>query len=167
MEETNLLGQLQFDNPVNIERSGSRKFVKKEYVMEILTCFFILLFSYAGLRKLVDLNMFVREVWGFSLFGSKTAVRWEFISLSCVELLVALLLSIPKTRTFGWYSTFILIVALNVAMFYMQQFAKVIPIYYGGIIPGVSFIIHFSFNILTLFLALIGLLRYLEASKVK
>jgi hypothetical protein len=165
MEETTLSGRLPYDNSFPTEKDFSTKLVRKEHVLEVLTYFFILLFTYAGLRKLVDLNMFVKEVWCLAVFGSKFAIKWQFLILSCGELLVALLLILPRTRLIGWYSTFFLMVTINGLMFFMQQFAKVIPLYYGGIFPFISFIIQFTINIVILFFALIGLFAYLDYKK--
>jgi hypothetical protein len=165
MQETTLFDRLPLSNFLSRKKRHSVNLHKKEIAVEILTYFFILLFSYAALRKLVDLGMFVREVWGFALLGSKIAIKWEFIILITVELIVASLLAIPRTRLFGWYGSFVLMVAINAIMFFMQQYANVIPNYYGGIIPFVPFIVHFSINILLLILALIGLLNYLDIQK--
>jgi len=77
------------------------------------------------------------------------------------------LLSIARTRLFGWYGTLLLVIMINIAMFIMQQYAKVIPLYYGGIIPYISFIVHFIFNIVLLFICLYGLLLYLELKHQK
>jgi len=154
MEETTFTARI----PANETKSVIISKLKKEQTLEFIVYFFILLFAYAGLRKLVDLEMYVREVWGFAIFGSKQMVRIQFISLSCAELGVALLLAIPRTRSLGVYGTFVLALTINVCFFIMQQFAKVIPLYYGGILPSVSFISHYIFNIAVLFIALRGVL---------
>jgi hypothetical protein len=167
MEETTLSGRLPFESPVYAKKSRPRKSIKKELISEIITYFFILLFVFAGLRKLIDLEMFIKEVYGFALFGSHSAIRTEFATLSTFELITALLLTLPKTRVLGWYATFVHLFFINIAMFYMQQFAKIIPIYYGGIIPGAPFIVHFIFNLATLFAALLGLLLMIDSRSKK
>jgi hypothetical protein len=163
MQEATLSARLPPQNIYSKERSTSS--IKRERISESLKNFFIFLFVYAGLRKLVDLEMFVKEVWGFAIFGSKQLVKIEFICLSSAELAVAVLLAIPRTRAIGWYANFGLVVAVNVSMFIMLQYAKVIPIYYGGIIPGISFMQHFIFNLFILFVALVGLLRCLDVKR--
>jgi hypothetical protein len=155
MEETTLFGRLPEQNFV---MELPAKQLRKKKALEFIVYFFILSFTYAGLRKLIDLEMFVKEVWGFAIFGSKQMVRVEFILLSCFELIVALLLTIPRTRKSGIYGAFILMVTINVCFFIMQQYAKVIPLYYGGVLPNLSFINHLIFNIAVLFLALRGVL---------
>lgn len=154
MEEIVLSGRI----PEEETRKAPISKIKKEQTLDLIVHFFILLFIYAGLRKLVDLEMFVKEVWGFAIFGSKQLIRAEFIALSCAELFVATLLLIPRTKHLGIAGAFILAVLINVCFFIMQQYAKVIPLYYGGILPSVSFITHFGFNIIILFIALKGVL---------
>jgi hypothetical protein len=157
MEETTIVGRLpEHKVSVNLPGSGQKKIKALEFIVYL----FILLFIYAGVRKLVDLKMFVKEVWGFSLFGTKAAVKWEFIILSVVELLIALLLAIPRTRQIGLYATFFIMVVINACFFYMLEFAKIIPMFYGGILPAASFDFTLYFNVLMLFLSLAALLIF-------
>lgn len=136
--------------------------LNKIQLAEALTYFFVLLFTYTGLRKLIDLSMYVREIWGFAIFGSKLAVKLELLALSVAELCVALLLAFPRTKLLGWYVTFLLIITININMFIMQQYAKIIPLYYGGIFPKISFLQHFVINLILLFIALKGVLLQIK-----
>ena len=164
MEETTLLGRLP---QPTISVDTSQHLAKKERALEYIVYLFTLLFTYAGIRKLIDLDMFVKEVWGFAIYGSKAMIRAEFTLLSCAELLVAIMLILPRTRLVGIYATFILIVTINICFFILQQYAKVIPMYYGGIIPEAPFIVHFIFNLCLLFLALVATLMAIETRKQK
>ena len=163
MKDSAMTGAL----PKQTVQSFSLSGIRKEQINAIIVYFFILLFTYAGLRKLIDLEMFVKEIWGFALFGSMRMVRMGFVLLSCAELIVALMLTIPRTRQLGIYGAFVLMVTINILFFIMQQYAKVIPLYFGGIIPAISFIAHFIFNMAVLFVALIGVLLSVNSREVK
>lgn len=154
MEETTLLGRL----PEPATADPGKQIDKKKLELEYIVHLFAFLFLYAGLRKLVDLEMFVREVWGFAIYGSKAMIRAEFILLSCAELVVASMLFFSRTRTAGIIASFVLIVTINICFFILQQFAKVIPPYYGGIFPYVNFLTNFILNIVFLFISLRGVL---------
>lgn len=159
MEETTLFGRLPQEYSHNVTQSSQ---LKKVPQLELIVHFFMLLFIYAALRKLTDLEMFVKEVWGFAIFGSKQMVRTGFIVLSCAELTVGIMLAIQKTRQYGIYGAFLLMAAINVLFFIIQQYAKVIPLYYGGILPSVNFITHFIFNIALLFIALRAIFLHMQ-----
>lgn len=161
MEEITLSGRLP-EHKISLTPPDA--YTKKKRILEILVYFFILLFTYASLRKLIDIKMFVKEVWGFALFGTKQMVQIGFVLLSSAELIVALMLAIPRTRQLGIYGAFVLMVAINILFFIMQQFSQIIPVYYGGIIPSASFITHFIFNIVVLFIALYAIILHTNSN---
>src|SRR5687768_1820434 len=89
--------------PNLLKRTGSNffalKWVRKSIIVDILSYIFILLFIYGSLRKLLDPQMFIKEISHLPFL--QTIGRFIVISICCVEILTAILISITRTRLIG------------------------------------------------------------------
>jgi hypothetical protein len=119
-----------------IKRYFIFKGIKKEIVIEFLSYFFILLFSYAAIRKLIDFQMFKKEI--SLLFFIKPYAGFVLITVSFLEILVAFLLSISRFRIIGLICAFVLMNLFAGYLISVIEFTKVIPPHFGEIIDYTS-----------------------------
>ncbi|MEP7374700.1 MAG: MauE/DoxX family redox-associated membrane protein [Chitinophagaceae bacterium] len=131
--------------------------IKQRKVIEIIAALFVLLFVYTALSKLSDLNKFK-----WSLLGSPVKVYTNIIawSVPIVELIISILLFIPKSRKLGLYFTFILMSIFTSYIIYMLAFVSNLPCSCGGVIELMSWKQHLFFNSFLILLSILGIMLY-------
>ena len=128
--------------------------VKSNYLLQIICSLFIFLFFYTALSKFQEFNAFKIVLAKSPLIGSKNAIiAW---ALPVIELSVALLLLIPRTKRLGIFVSFILMSLFTIYVGYMILFAPHLPCSCGGVIRQMSWKQHLLFNIFFTGLALWG-----------
>jgi putative oxidoreductase len=120
-------------------------------VIEIISALFILLFVYTALSKLSEQGKF-KWALGESILLSNYAgtIAW---ALPTVELLVALLLFIPRTRLWGLYASTVLMVIFTIYLGYMIAFDPKLPCSCGGVLQNMTWKQHLIFNVFFTLLA--------------
>lgn len=126
--------------------------MKRRLAIEIICCLFILLFIYAALMKLLDVEKFTVQL-GQSplLMAFAPIVAW---AVPAVELGIAVMLVTPRLRRIGLYAAFTLMVMFTVYIGVILAFAQHVPCSCGGIISAMSWGQHLAFNIAFVLLAL-------------
>lgn len=128
---------------------------RKSTIIEIISALFILLFVYTALSKLTEFSNFRNTLWRAPLLQNiATPVAW---TIPIVELLISLLLFIPKTRLPGLYSSFILMTGFTLYIGYMLAFESNLPCSCGGVIQNMTWTQHLLFNTFFILLAFIGI----------
>lgn len=129
--------------------------MQRHTIIQVITAIFILLFVYTALSKLQSLERF-QGVLGKSEmlapFASSIA-----IGLPVVELLVAALLFIPRSRLIGLYATGFLMAMFTGYILYMMVFSPALPCTCGGVLRQLTWEQHLAFNVGLLILSGIGL----------
>ncbi len=135
--------------------------VKKSTILEVISALFILLFVYTAVSKLSDYQGFVATLSRSPLIGSKAVtIGW---ALPVGELLVSILLFIPKFRKIGMYVSLALMVLFTGYLIYMIYFdGGELPCSCGGVLNKMSWKQHLVFNI---FFSLLGLLGVVLSRK--
>ncbi|MGS2741843.1 MauE/DoxX family redox-associated membrane protein [Sinomicrobium sp. M5D2P17] len=134
-----------------------RFFVRhKSVVLEIICFLFILLFVYAAVNKLMDVQKFTVQIGQSPLLTNIAGFTAWFIPI--IEILVALLLAWPKTRLTGMYGAFALIVMFTAYIVAILSFSEKIPCSCGGVLEKLGWTEHLIFNIGFVLLAVIGIL---------
>ena len=128
--------------------------MKRNFIIEIIGSLLILLFMYTALSKLFDYASFRAVLYKSPLIGSRASVI--AIALPVAEILVALLLFIPRTRQWGFYSSAALMAVFTFYLGYMILFTPKLPCSCGGVLKQMSWNQHLVFNIFFLLLALTG-----------
>jgi hypothetical protein len=161
MEKTTLLGRLP-----------KRKFdldllafnVKKGKSLEIIVYFFIVLFIYAGLRKLIDYKMYWNEIYLFPIMTKNMSTTllskiagFIFPVISIMEIITSIFLFFPKKRSIGLYLSFSLLLCIIIYLLAILHFSKLVPMYFGGILPNISLIEHIAFSMILMFIALFAI----------
>lgn len=143
--------------PAKISQRGlkSRKFINSKTF--VLTCSFLLaiLFAYAAISKLVIYKTFVSQLNESPIVnGFENILAWL---VPGVEIIVAAMLLLPKTRLAGLWCSLMLMFAFTAYVFAIPMFFDHNkPCSCGGIISRLSWEQHFYVNLAFTGLALAG-----------
>ncbi len=130
-----------------------KKIIK--YLPQAASWFFILLFIYAGVSKMLDFENFQVQIGQSPLLSA-----WAgFVSYGVIaaEFLISGLLLYGRTRLAGLYASFTLMVAFTVYIYLILNFSDFIPCSCGGILEEMGWTEHLIFNIVCVVLAASGI----------
>lgn len=105
----------------------------------------IILFIYAAYNKIAIYNTFVRQLEASPVIGKSAWFLAWFIP--GIEILIALLLILKKTRLLGLYSSFYLMLVFTIYVYVIPHFFKSPGCSCGGIISSFTWKQHFWFNL--------------------
>lgn len=127
----------------------------QKIVIEIICVLYILLFVYAAVSKMLDFQNFTIQVAQSPLLTAFAG----FVSVAVIalELLIALLLAIPKARLVGLYGAFCMMVLFTLYIFIILNYSPFVPCSCGGILEDMGWEAHLYFNIGFTLLAAIAL----------
>lgn len=128
----------------------------KKIALEIICFLFILLFTYAGVMKLMDVQKFTVQLEKSPLLKSFAGV--VAFGIPVTELLIVVMLIITRLRLVGLYAAFTIMVMFTTYIIAILQFSTYIPCSCGGILENMEWTEHLIFNIGFVILALIGIL---------
>lgn len=128
----------------------------KDTLSKITASLLIILFIYAGLSKLMDYEGF-RFQLGRSPYvtGMAGFVAWF---MPTVEIVAALSLTFQRTRLFGFYLSFFLMLLFTGYIYAMLHYSPFLPCSCGGVLSAMSWSQHFYFNIFFVLVSLVGAL---------
>jgi uncharacterized membrane protein YphA (DoxX/SURF4 family) len=127
----------------------------KNIIVEIIVFLFIILFVYAALAKLLDYEKFLVQLGQSPLLTAFAG--WVAWSIPTVEIIIAVMLAVPRWRNAGLYAAFSLMVMFSAYIVAIVQFSDNIPCSCGGILEGMTWNQHLIFNIFFVLLALTGI----------
>ena len=130
----------------------------KNYFIEAVSLFYILLFVYAAISKVLEFENFQAQLGQSSIIGAYAGI--VSYSIIIIELLVSVMLVIPSFKLRGLYSSFILMSLFTVYIFIILNFTSNIPCSCGGILEKMTWKVHLIFNIISLILAGLALLFF-------
>jgi hypothetical protein len=128
---------------------------------EVAASVFILLFTYTGISKLIDHNAF--EV----ALRSSPVKNWAELLLwliPVIEMLTALILLLPSTRTIGFYISFALMVSFSAYIGLMIYSPAGLPCSCGGFLEQLSWNGHLVLNLILAILA--GTILIMETKRI-
>jgi len=130
--------------------------MKKNILIEIIAIWFVMLFLYTGISKLMEYNLFKTQI-GMSPILSPVAglIAW-LLPLS--EFVAAILLFIPRWRPTGMYAALGLMSAFTIYVGALLLWEDHLPCSCGGVISLLSWQGHLIFNSICIGLALLGVL---------
>lgn len=136
----------------------------KNTITEIIINFFILLFVYTAISKIFTHNNFQDVLSKSALIGTYSEiVAW---AIPIVELIISILLIIPKTKKWGLMGTLLLMISFTGYLIYMVSVSTKLPCSCGGIISEFSWQQHIIFNCVLIGIAGIGTWLKRQTSKV-
>lgn len=130
--------------------------MKRRVIPEVISAIFIFLFVYTAFSKVFTFHLFTQTLKETPLIGGMAV--YIAISLPIIELLVSLLLIIPRTRRLGLYSAFALMLGFTIYIGYMIAFTPHRPCTCGGVIEKMTWTQHLLFNVVFTLLALTAIL---------
>jgi len=118
-----------------------------------LICIF--LFSYTGYSKIEDHSRFLKGLSRVAIIGPYALfISW---SVPIVEIVISILLIIPKTSKWGLYSFTILMSVFTIYIVSMVLWATKLPCHCGGAIEKLSWTQHIWFNLVFIAIAVFAL----------
>jgi hypothetical protein len=127
-------------------------------ILEIVSILFILLFTYAGLTKLLEGHRFYDNIRNSPILGGKTVASLASWTVPLAELAVALLLVRTRTRLMGLCGAMGLMLLFTGYTVAIVFFAPYRPCSCGGVISLLSWEQHLVLNVALLLLALLAIL---------
>ncbi|WHT39521.1 hypothetical protein QNH98_02135 [Myroides sp. mNGS23_01] len=128
--------------------------MKAKYAL-IVSYFYILLFVYAAISKLITFEAFQVQLTQSPLLSAYANII-AYLVLGA-ELLFALLLCTKTTRLLGLYLSYGLMVAFTLYIYVILNYSDFIPCSCGGILEKMGWTEHLWFNIIVSLLALVAL----------
>ncbi|PUZ28556.1 hypothetical protein DCC81_03485 [Chitinophaga parva] len=120
----------------------------------IIACLLQVLFCYAAISKVSDMEKFRTEVGQSPLLTY--FVGFIVIAVPVTELIAVGLLFFTKTRLLGMYLSLFLMASFTAYIIAIMKFAAYVPCSCGGILSGMNWSQHLAFNCLFTGLALTG-----------
>ena len=137
---------------------------QKAIIVEIICFLFILLFFYAAIVKLMDVQKFSVQIGQSPMLANfADALAW-LVPLS--ELLFAGMLILPRLRQLGLFACFTLMVMFTAYIIAILQFSVYIPCSCGGILETMGWTEHLVFNIGFVLLGIAGIILNASLNKV-
>lgn len=117
--------------------------------------FFILLFCYAAVSKLLDYENFQVQLAQSPLLSAYAdTVAWAVIA---AELFIVILLAFPATLRAGLYASFGLMLAFTVYIYLILNYSDFVPCSCGGILEKMGWTEHLIFNAAAVLLSIVGI----------
>lgn len=119
--------------------------------VEIVSFFFILLFCYASISKIMDFENFQIQIGQSPMLSSFTKLISYGVLI--VELLVCMFLIFPITRKIGLFASYVLMVLFTVYIYIILNYSEFVPCSCGGILEKMGWQTHLIFNIICIVFA--------------
>jgi uncharacterized membrane protein YphA (DoxX/SURF4 family) len=129
--------------------------MKKQIILEIICLLYVLLFVYAAVNKLIDVEKFQIQIGKSPLLTPFAS--WVAWTIPITEILISILLVIPKSRLVGLYASFSLMVMFTAYIVAILNFSSYVPCSCGGVLEKLGWTEHLIFNIAFVLLALGGI----------
>ena len=129
--------------------------IKRIRITTFISIFFILLFCYAAISKIMDFEKFQIQIKDSPLLGSFSEILP--VSIIVIELVLVGLLCYQKTRNTGLLGSFILMLFFTGYIAHMLLTSENLPCSCGGILEKMTWKQHLYFNIGCAVLAILAL----------
>lgn len=137
--------------------------MKKSTLAEIIAIWFVILFLYAAICKIVDFTVFRIQIGQSPVL--KPVAWWIAWLTPVIEFVVSILLFLPKTRLKGLRGAFGLMTAFTLYVIAIMTLDASLPCSCGGVIEKLSWKGHLIFNSINTVLALTGVQLEWSAKK--
>ncbi|HLF53266.1 MauE/DoxX family redox-associated membrane protein [Flavobacterium sp.] len=130
----------------------------KTNVLKVICYGYIFLFIYAAFSKLLDFETFKVQLGQSPLISAYA--EWIAFSIPAIEIIISILLMIPRYRYLGLLSAFSLMIMFTAYIIIILNYSSFIPCSCGGILSEMNWTQHLIFNIGFVLLAIIGLVLH-------
>lgn len=118
--------------------------MKRSFIVEIICFLFIVLFLYTAGTKLTGYNTFVAQMGKSPLLTNYAGILAWLVP--AIEIITAVLLMVPRTRLYGMYISFAMMVLFTLYVGAILSFSKELPCSCGGVISSLGWWQHLVFN---------------------
>lgn len=127
------------------------KKVPYHLAVKVISFLFVLLFVYAAASKLLDYETFILQLAQSPLLSAYAGIiAW---SVPGLEIIIAILLILPRYRKAGLYASFFLMVLFTTYIYIILNYADFIPCSCGGVLEKMTWEQHFIFNVTLIILS--------------
>jgi len=132
----------------------------KNTVVLVVSYLYVLLFVYAAVSKLLDFENFQVQLGQSPLLSAFAGyLAW---GIPAIELIIAVLLSLSKSRKVGLLCAFGLMVMFTIYIYLILNYSSYVPCSCGGVLEKMNWTEHFYFNIGFCLFALLALSLLIE-----
>lgn len=129
--------------------------MRKALIIDMIAFLLIVLFLYTGISKLMEYQVFKEQV-AVSPILIKVAPLIS-IGLPVVEIIVAIMLILPRWRLPGLILSLALMAGFTVYIILLLTYSDHLPCSCGGVLAQLSWPQHLAFNIVFIALAIGGI----------
>lgn len=122
----------------------------------IVAYFFVLLFIYASISKILDFENFQVQIAQSPLLSAYAGVISYGVIIT--ELIIVAVLLIKKTRLVGLYASLGIMAAFTIYIYLILNFSEFVPCSCGGILEKMGWTEHLIFNIGCVVIGIISVL---------
>ncbi|TQM21738.1 DoxX family protein [Chryseobacterium aquifrigidense] len=123
--------------------------------ISIISYFFILLFVYAAVSKILDFENFQIQIAQSPLLSTYAGITSYAVIIA--ELLISFCLMFPRYRIYGLYSSLGLMTSFTIYIYLIIHYSEFVPCSCGGILEKLGWDEHLIFNIGCAIMAAIGI----------
>ena len=127
----------------------------RKSISETAAALLIFLFLYTGITKYIGHSIFFGSLKSSPILGNFAGVI--SFTLPAVEIILAILLIVPKTRRKGFYASAGLLLIFTCYLIYIVTTSTKLPCSCGGVISMLSWKSHIFFNLFFIIVSLIGI----------
>ncbi|MEZ4970788.1 MAG: MauE/DoxX family redox-associated membrane protein [Flavobacteriaceae bacterium] len=137
----------------------------KGIIVAVISTLFIILFTYAGLTKLLEGHRFYDNIRNSPILGGETLASLASWMVPLAELTVALLLVRSRTRLMGFYGAMGLMLLFTGYTVAIVFFAPYRPCSCGGVISLLSWEQNLVLNLVLLLLVIMAIVLHYPNDK--
>lgn len=137
--------------------------MKHSTTIEIIAISFMILLLYTGISKLMEYPVFKEQIAASPVL--KPFAPWIAWGLPLTELIVAVLLFLPRWRLKGLYTALGLMLLFTGYIITILSFSEHLPCSCGGVLESLSWKAHLVFNSVFIILALTGIFLERQSNK--
>lgn len=130
--------------------------MKKTTIIETIVVMYTILFLYTAIAKLMDYGVFKEQLAASPILAPVSTLI--AVGLPWFEILVTVLLVVPRWRLKGFYASLFLMTSFTIYIAATLAFSEHIPCSCGGIIAELSWTQHLIFNTVFIGLAITGII---------
>jgi hypothetical protein len=134
--------------------------MKRKIVIEVICFFLIILFVYTAVNKVTDYEKFHAQIGQSPMLTAFSAPI--AVSVPAVEIMISIMLMIPKLRLAAFYSAFSMMTMFTTYIVIILNFSPFVPCSCGGVLEILTWNEHLIFNGAFLLMALTGI--YLQST---
>ncbi|WP_343702410.1 MauE/DoxX family redox-associated membrane protein [Chitinophaga sp.] len=117
----------------------------RKVTIETISLLLVVLFLYTAVSKIIDYSSFKATIGQSPLLANISG--FVAFSVPLVEIVLTVLLLVPRTKVIGLYASFTLLVMFTAYIIVILNFSDRIPCSCGGVIGQMGWTAHVFFNI--------------------